>query len=80
VNEEDKIYADQGDQAILYVDGRPPTVCPTLREAKLAWKHLSPEEKKTATIKVVGGRVYGPDEIDRLHHLRRPFTDTFGIM
>ena len=59
MREEDKIYADQGEPATLYVDGRDPIDCPTLQEAKLAWNRLSPAMQKTATIRVVGGRVMG---------------------
>jgi hypothetical protein len=72
MREEDKIYVDQGEPATLYVDGRDPIDCPTLRAAKLAWNRLSPAMQKTATIRVAGGRVYGPGEIDRLHHRPKP--------
>jgi len=46
--EEDKIYADQGEPATLYVDGRDPIDCPTLQEAKLAWNRLSPAMQKNS--------------------------------
>jgi hypothetical protein len=46
MREEDKIYADQGEPATLYVDGRDPIDCPTLQEAKLAWNRLSPQCRK----------------------------------
>jgi hypothetical protein len=66
MREEDKIYADPGDPATLFVDGREPIHCATLQEAKFAWNRLSPALQTTATIRVAGGRVYGPGEIDRL--------------
>src|SRR5271165_2079065 len=31
-----------------------------------------PQCRKTATVRVAGGRVYGPGEIDRLHHRSKP--------
>ena len=70
MREEDKIFADQGDPAVLHVEGQSPVPCYTLQEAVVARNNLPPEQRKTATINV-GGRVYGPQEIDRLHHRPR---------
>jgi hypothetical protein len=38
----------------------------------IAWHRLPPEQKKRATIKVIGGPVYNAGEIERLHYVPRP--------
>jgi hypothetical protein len=38
----------------------------------LAWQRLAPEQKIRATVKVIGGPVYGAYEIERLHYGTTP--------
>ncbi len=42
------------------------------QEAVLAWQRLAPEQKIRATVKVIGGPVYGAYEIERLHYGTTP--------
>ena len=63
----EKIYEDHALPATLNY-ARRSIRCPTLQEAVIAWNHLSPAQKKIATIKVEGGRLYWGDVIDQLHH------------
>jgi hypothetical protein len=66
----EKSYEDQSLPATLRYAGRL-VRCPTLQEAVIAWNHLSPAQKKIATIKVESGRLYWGDIVDRLHHLSK---------
>jgi hypothetical protein len=61
-----KIYVDGGRPATLRYGERSVRYF-TLRDAKLAWNTLPPEQRKSATIKVVGGELYQESEIRRLH-------------
>jgi hypothetical protein len=70
--EEDKIYVDAGQQAVL-LDGDKSLTCPTLAEAVMAWHGLPASRKSTATIKVKE-KVYAATEIDRLHYGPKPTT------
>jgi len=68
---DDKIYVDPGRPATLN-NGGALDDCPTLQEAVMAWHRLSPEQKKRATIRVMGGPLYTAAEIERLHFGREP--------
>lgn len=67
-----------GDEFYLDAD-RPATLrcgehwvhCFTLQDAKLAWNRLRPEQRRTATIRVVDGALYQEADIGRLCHGRR---------
>jgi hypothetical protein len=71
MSKDDKIYEDQTLPATLHYNGHS-IPCPTLQEAVIAWNRLSLAQKKIATIKVAGGRLYWAHEIDRLHHRPAP--------
>ena len=68
---DDKIYVDPGRPATLN-NGGALDDCPTLQEAVMAWHRLSPEQKKRATIRVMGGPLYTAAEIERLHYGPEP--------
>jgi hypothetical protein len=61
----DKVYVDADRPATLRY-GEHSVHCFTLQEAKLAWNRLPPEQRRTATIKVVDGALYQESEIRRL--------------
>ena len=69
MDNEDKIYVD-GNQPATLIDGDKSTDCLTLGEAVIARDNLPEPRKSAATIKIKG-RVFAPDEIDRLHHKPR---------
>jgi hypothetical protein len=62
-----RIYVDPNWPATLNDGAGVLTDFPTLQEAVLAWRRLAPEQKITATIRVVGGPIYTVKQIDRLH-------------
>jgi hypothetical protein len=72
VSDNEKIYVDAGQPATLNNGGGVLDDCPTLQEAVIAWHRLPPEQKKRATIKVIGGPVYNAGEIEHLHYVPRP--------
>ena len=63
-----KIYVDADRPATLNNGAGVMTDCATLKEAVLAWRGLAPEEKIRATVKLIGGRVYTAQEIERLDY------------
>jgi hypothetical protein len=63
-----KIYVDADRPATLNNGAGVLTDCATLKEAVLAWRGLAPEQKIRATVKLIGGRVYNAQEIERLHY------------
>jgi hypothetical protein len=65
MGEQHKIFADQGEPAILHY-GAGSLACNTLQEATLKWNRLSAEQKLIATIVLDNRSVFGPNEIDRL--------------
>jgi hypothetical protein len=67
-----KIYVDAGVPATLNNGTGMSTDCPTLQEAVLAWQRLAPEQKIRATVRVIGGRVYRAQEIERFHYGPKP--------
>jgi hypothetical protein len=67
-----KIYVDASVPAALNNGTGISTDCPTLQEAVLAWQRLAPEQKIRATVRVIGGRVYTAQEIERLHYGPKP--------
>ena len=66
---DDKIYVDGSRPATLN-NGGTLDDCPTLQEAVMAWHRLPPEQRKRATIRVMGGPLYTAAEIERLHYSR----------
>ena len=67
-----KIYVDAGQPATLNDGAGAVTDYATLQEAVLAWHRLAPEQKIRATLKVIGGPVYGAHEIERLYYGPKP--------
>ena len=72
-----KIYVDADRPATLNNGAGVLTDRATLQEAVLAWHKLAPEQKIRATVKVVGGRVYTAQEIERLHYGPKPGVTVF---
>lgn len=72
MSDDRKIYVDAGQPATLNDGAGALTDCPTLQEAVMAWHGFPPNQKKRATIKVIGGPVYTAHEIDRLHYGPKP--------
>ena len=68
---DEKIYVDASRPATLN-NGGSLDDCPTLEEAVMAWHRLPPEQRKRATIRVMGGPLYTATEIERLHFDREP--------
>lgn len=66
----DEFYLDAGRPATLRY-GEHSVHCFTLQEAKLAWNRLRPEQRRTATIRVVDGALYQEPDIRRLCHRQR---------
>jgi hypothetical protein len=71
-----KIYVDADRPATLN-NGAGVLTRATLQEAVLAWHKLAPEQKIRATVKVIGGRVYTAQEIERLHYGPKPGVTVF---
>jgi hypothetical protein len=67
-----KIYVDASVPAKLNNGTGMSTDCPTLQEAVLAWQRLAPQQKIRATVRVIGGRVYTAQEIERFHYGPKP--------
>jgi hypothetical protein len=67
---DEKIYVDPSRPATLN-NGGALDDCPTLEQAIMAWRRLTPEQKKRATIRVMGGPLYTANEIERLHYGRK---------
>jgi hypothetical protein len=67
MNDDDKIYVDASQPAILQHAGRA-IDCPTLQEAVIEWHRLPPNGRAHATIRVRGGTAFTAREIDRLHY------------
>jgi hypothetical protein len=72
MSDDKKIYVDAGRPATLNNGTGVLTDCPTLQEAAMAWHRLAPEQKKGATIKVLGGPLYTAAEIGRFHYGPKP--------
>jgi hypothetical protein len=72
MSDDDKIYVDAEQPATLNNGAGKLTDYRTLRETVMAWHLLPPEQTKRATIKLIGGSVYTPAEIVRLHYGPRP--------
>jgi hypothetical protein len=68
----EKICVNAGQPATLNNGGGVLTDFPTLGEAVMVWHRLPPEQKKRATIKVIGGPVYNGGELERLCYGPRP--------
>ena len=77
MSEDYKIYVDADRPATLNNGAGVLTDCATLQEAVLAWHKLAPEQKIRATVKVIGGRVYTAQEIERLHYGPKPGVTVF---
>ena len=60
-----KIFADPDRPATLN-NGGALDDCPTLREVVMAWHQLPPDQRKRATIRVMGGPLYTATDIERL--------------
>jgi hypothetical protein len=71
----DKIYADASQPATMRNAGGS-VHCQTLQEAVHAWMRLSVKDREQATIRADDGTVYTASEIDRLHMVPKPYTDT----
>lgn len=54
--------------ATLICPGHPDKQCLTLQEAVIDWRNLPEPDQQQASIRTAAGRVYSPQEIDRLHH------------
>jgi hypothetical protein len=67
-----KIYVDASVPATLNNGTGVSTDCPTLQEAVLAWRRLAPQQKIRATVRVIGGRAYTAQEIERCHYEPKP--------
>jgi hypothetical protein len=67
-----KLYVNASVPATLNDGVGMSTDYPTLQEAVLAWKRLAPEQKIRATVRVIGGRVYTAQEIERFHYGPKP--------
>ena len=67
-----KIYVDAAQPATLNNGAGVLIDCPTLQEAVLAWYGLPTAQKIRATVKVIGGRVYNAQEIERLRYGPKP--------
>jgi hypothetical protein len=63
--DQDKIFVDAAQQAVLILDNRQ-IECSTLEEAARAWSQLDPEQQRTATIKTAS-RIFNASEIERFH-------------
>jgi hypothetical protein len=68
---DEKIYVDASRPATLNNGGILDDYR-TLQDALAAWHQLPPEQKKRATIRVMGGPLYTVAEIERLHLSRKP--------
>jgi hypothetical protein len=62
---DDRKYVDASRPATLH-NGVVSTNYRTVQEAVMAWHRLRPEQARAATIRVVGGPVYGAAEIPKL--------------
>jgi transcriptional regulator with XRE-family HTH domain len=61
-----KIYADAAEAAVLIRgNGLPSVPCPTLQEAIIAFHHLAPAAKLSATIRIESGRIFTAEEVER---------------
>ena len=67
-----KINVDADRPATLNNGAGVLTDCATLRDAVIAWRRLPLEQKMLATVKLIGGRVYSAQEIERLHYGPKP--------
>lgn len=72
------IYVDVSYPADLRIrGGHPGTIgCPTIQEAVIAFRQMTPEQQLLTTIAVhsgpLAGRVFKPEEIERLHYGSKP--------
>lgn len=64
---DEKIYVDASRSATLNNGGAADDYR-TLQDALAAWHRLPPEQRKRATIRVIGGPLYTAAEIDRFHY------------
>ena len=71
VSDDDKIYVDWTRPATLH-NGAVSTDWPTLRDAVMAWNRLRPEQAQRASIRIIGGQLYGAAEIPKLLNGSRP--------
>jgi hypothetical protein len=65
MSEEEEVYVDGNRPATLH-NGAVSTDFPTLRDAIIAWHRLRPEQAERASIRIIGGRLYGAAEIPKL--------------
>ena len=66
MSEDARIFVDATRPATLH-NGGVSIDWPTLRDAVMAWHRLRPEQARAATIRVIGGTLYTPAEIPKLH-------------
>ena len=71
MSDDDKIYVDASQPAILLYAGRS-IDCLTLQEAVMEWHRLPANDRTHAMIRVRGGTIYAAREIDRLHYGPKP--------
>jgi hypothetical protein len=64
---DDRIFVDASRPATLN-NGGVLDDYPTLQEAIMAWHRLPSEQRKRASIRVMGGPLYTAAEIERLHY------------
>jgi len=65
MSEHEKVHLDGSRPATLH-NGAISTDFPTLHEAIMAWHRLRPEQAQRASIRIIGGQLYGAAEIPKL--------------
>ena len=70
-SEDEKIGIDASRPATLH-NGAISTDFPTLQDAIMAWHRLRPERAQRASIRIIGGQLYGAAEIPKLLNGSRP--------
>jgi len=65
MSEDDEVELDASRPATLH-NGAISTDFPTLHEAIMAWHRLRPEQAQRASIRIIGGQLYGAAEIPKL--------------
>ena len=65
MGQDEQIRLDGGRSATLH-NGAVSTDFPTLKDAIMAWHRLRPEQAQRASIRIIGGQLYGAAEIPKL--------------
>jgi hypothetical protein len=65
MSEHEKVRLDGNRPATLH-NGAVSTDFPTLQDAIEAWHRLRPEQAQRASIRIIGGQLYGAAEIPKL--------------